>query len=78
MSPLLAIQAIYTVYYMCAGYTSETHVALQELGPGTNYRLSVASIASNGEMSDYSDGVNFANVMATQGEREREFVVVQC
>ena len=50
-----ASTAGYTSYtycvYMCAVYTSETHVALQELGPGTNYRLSVASIASNVEMS---------------------------
>ena len=59
----------YTSY--TAVYTSETHVTLQEFEPGTNYRVSVASIASNGEMSAYSDWVNFTTAMAipSQGER---------
>ena len=62
-----------------AVYTNETHVTLQELEPGTNYRVSVASIASNGNMSDYSDWVNFANVMVapSQCERERESLLQQ-
>ena len=63
-----------------AVYTNETHVTLQELEPGTNYRVSVASIASNGEMSAYSDWVNFTTAMATpsQGERERVSLLQHC
>ena len=49
-------------------YTSETNVTLQELEPGATYRVSVASIASNGEMSAYSNWVNFTNVMATPSQ----------
>ena len=54
-------------------YTSETNVTLQELEPGTYYRVSVASITSNSEMSAYSDWVNFTTAMAipSKGERER-------
>ena len=62
----------YTAGYT-AVYSNETNVTLQELEPGTNYRVSVASIASNGNMSDYSHWVNFTTAMAipSQGERER-------
>ena len=56
-----AITAGYT-----AVYTNETHVTLQELEPGTNYTVSVASIASNGEMSAYSDWVNFTTSQSEQ------------
>ena len=55
-----------------AVYTSETHVTLQELEPGTTYRVSVASIASNGEMNAYSDWVNFTTAMATPSQGEKE------
>ena len=55
-----------------AVYTNETHVTLQELEPGPNYRVSVASITSNGEMSVYSDWVNFSTAMATPSQGERE------
>ena len=56
-------------------YTSEPRVTLQALEPGTNYRVSVASITSNGEMSAYSDWVNFTTAMAipSQGEKEGVF-----
>ena len=60
-----AITAGYT-----AVYTNETHVTLQELEPGTNYRVSVASIASNGEMSAYSDWVDFTTAMGTPSQGE--------
>ena len=53
-------------------YSNETNVALQELGPGTNYRVSVASITSNGEMSAYSNWVQFTTAMATPSQCERE------
>ncbi len=49
-------------------YTSETQNTLLELEPRTNYRVSVASITSNGEMSAYSDWVSFANVMTTPSQ----------
>ena len=55
-------------------YTSENQNTLQALEPGTNYRVSVASITSNGEMSAYSDWVNFTTAMATPSQGEREFV----
>ena len=58
-----AITAGYT-----AVYTNETHVTLQELEPGTNYRVSVASITSNGEMSTYSDWVDFTTAMGTPSQ----------
>ena len=66
-----ASTAGYTNY--TAVYTSETHNTLQDLAPGTNYRVSVASIASNGNISAYSDWVLFTTAMATssQGEKER-------
>ena len=51
-----------------AVYTNETHVTLQELEPEANYRVSVASIASNGEMSAYSDWLNFNTAMATPSQ----------
>jgi len=57
-----------------AVYTSETKITLQELEPGTNYRVSVASITSNGEMSAYSDWVNFTTAMATPSQGEKEGV----
>ena len=60
-----AITAGYT-----AVYSNETHVTLQELEPGTNYRVSVASIGSNGEMSTYSDWVDFTTAMATPSQGE--------
>ena len=49
-------------------YTSENQNNLLDLEPGTNYRVSVASITSNGKMSDYSDWVSFANVMTTPSQ----------
>ena len=55
-----------------AVYTNETRVTLQELEPGTNYRVSVSSIASNGEMSTYSDWVDFTTAMATPSQGEQE------
>ena len=70
-----AITAGYTSYTTV--YTSETQNTLLELEPGTNYRVSVASIASNGEMSAYSDWVNFANVMAAPSQCERESLLQQ-
>ena len=53
-------------------YTNETNVTLQELEPGTNYKVSVASIASNGNMSAYSDWVQFTTAMATSSQGEKE------
>ena len=49
-------------------YTNETNVTLQELEPGSNYRVSVASITSNGNMSAYSDWVQFTTAMATPSQ----------
>ena len=49
-------------------YTNETKQTLQDVAPGTNYRVSVASITSNGEMSAYSDWVSFGNVTATPSQ----------
>ena len=49
-------------------YTNGTQKTLLELEPATTYRVSVASIASKGEMSDYSDWVNFTTVMAAPSQ----------
>ena len=62
-----AITAGYT-----AVYSNQTNVTLQELEPETNYRVSVTSIASNGEMSAYSSWVQFTTAMATPSQGERE------
>ena len=61
-----AFTAGYTNYTTV--YTNETQNTLLELEPATTYRVSVASIASNGEMSAYSDWVSFANVMTTPSQ----------
>ena len=61
----------YTAGYT-AVYSNQTNVTLQELEPETNYRVSVTSIASNGEMSAYSSWVQFTTAMATPSQGERE------
>ena len=55
-----------------AVYTNETNVTLHELEPETNYRVSVISIASNGNISAYSDWVQFTTAMATPSQGEQE------
>ena len=60
-----AFTANYTTVY------NETNTLL-ELEPGTNYRVSVASIASNGNISAYSNWVQFTTTIATPSQGERE------